>query len=298
MKTSSIKYYVTAISGSAFLSGIAIGILIMSTVGHNPSRATLESSSTSVSAATGSIHKLFHGRINVTRSFRGPGGLIGLIISNHHSDRRTIAWSSPNGKAIILGAVFDPNGTNYTLKYMRVLRALHSAETNTPSSVPPAQKSHPPIKTSRIVRKPLTKAEVRLLGSLPTIHIGSGPKKVWVIADPLCPHCMAMYRDFRENGTDHHAVQLLLTGAISGKTGENLSALVDEKKIPVDRAFSGSPGIDGRKADPVDLAQTRLIRALLTQIDPRARTPLSIWKDTHGQFVASTGTPFISLGRK
>lgn len=299
MKTSRIRFYIAVFSTSAFVAGLAIGVIGMTLVTPHTRPATHESSSTSLAAATGTINKLFNNHIQVARAFHGPGGLIGLVISDHHRNK-TIAWASPNGKAVIFGGVFGSNGTNYTVKYMRVLKALHEAGSlNTPPNAAQSAKKAPhKVKSSGIVRKPLTKTEVRLLGALPTERIGSGNKKVWIIADPLCPHCMAMYRDFRENGTDHHTVRLLLTGAISGKTGENLAALVDEGKISVRKAFSGKPGIDGRKASPVDLAETRLIRALLTQIDPRARTPLTIWKDARGQYVASTGTPFISLGRK
>lgn len=222
---------------------------------------------------TKTVSGFSHQGMTIQRAFHGPGGLIGLILEDALAhDKTSVAWASPDGKALILGSVVDETGRNYTLASMQAL-GMTPAAAPAPRSLSPAQVDE--VKT------------------LATQHLGNGSKEVWVFLDPLCPHCRDFYREIQTRGSRGYKVHAILVDGIGGQEAARLAGLVLDHRISLEEALSGDPlKIQG---DPSPDAATRIAqgRALLVALTGSTPTPTSVVQVDQGQYTAISGAAFL-----
>ena len=129
--------------------------------------AFADNSPSAVKGAQAIFDKLGNGQAHITKSFDGPpgSGLTGLAVSLGEG-RNMVAYTTADGKYIIVGAVFGSDGNNYSLAA--------------------AQKYLPPPPPPPNVGKnfnDLSKTHTFLWGK------ASAKKEIWALEDPDCIFC-------------------------------------------------------------------------------------------------------------
>lgn len=107
-----------AVGGLAVLGAAVVGVgLVESSASHRDvsSRSTAAHSRPSRAALSRLVQKASRGQATITRTFAGPDGLTGLVLSPSGS----VAWT--NGRYVFLGAVFDRHGRNLSLLAQRAI---------------------------------------------------------------------------------------------------------------------------------------------------------------------------------
>lgn len=173
--------------------------------------------------AIDTLHGLAGTTISIEKFFDGPGGLIGLSLLDAQNNR-TIAWATPDGTHIIVGTVFDRNGINQTAVYSQKIAA-------TP---PPVQRLRNADGSYAVDANVFA-----ALKTLPSIDEGDGPVEIWIVSDPLCPHCKRAHALSQVPENAHKfRIHWVLTSAVGGGQSAQVISDVLDHKITLDQAMS------------------------------------------------------------
>ena len=108
----------TTVGGLAVLGAGVVGVgLVQAFASHRgvSGASTAVHPQPSRAALTRLVQKASRGQATITRTFAGPDGLTGLVLSPSGS----VAWT--NGRYVFLGAVFDRRGQNLSLLAQRAI---------------------------------------------------------------------------------------------------------------------------------------------------------------------------------
>lgn len=159
-------------------------------------------------SAAQALDEMSNGRSQAVEFFKGPDGLLGVVGLDTKTDERFIAWSSPAGKALIVGPVMH-QGVNLTQKYQREIlggagdpvarqRAgqIGGAEpANSPAAKPKAPEAE--VAQSREDGPMLSSSEMRRVENAPAIKQGSSPRRLYMFHDPFCHYCAMARRELQ-----------------------------------------------------------------------------------------------------
>ena len=218
----------------------------------------------------------FGGESIVHETFAGPGGLIGLSISvGHRQARRELFWASPDGSLLIDGRITDGNGHNPTLSIARA----RDIEPGPTTSVQNADGS--------IDAREGAKAE---LAALVLASSGSGPRELWVFADPACPSCRNAH-EFMQDPVVEGALTVHWVGstAVGGDRSAQLIAQTLEGKISFGEFINA--GTAGASAAEVGDAAQQYVEASSSALHELARMQAvpTVLFEQGGQWFARTG---------
>jgi thiol:disulfide interchange protein DsbG len=158
---------------AAFAFGISAGVSVASAAAPTATHAT-QVAPAAQAGAQGILDHLSRGQAKIKKTFAGPAGsgLTGLVVDLGVPGREMVAFTTHDGKYMIVGGVFDAAGTNYSLKAMQAYLPPAPAPAN-------AQKNF----------EDLSKAHLYLWGK------ADAAKELWVLVDPDCIFCHKLYVD-------------------------------------------------------------------------------------------------------
>lgn len=214
------------------------------------------------------------GQAQVSNFFDGPGGLIGLVVTSGDG-KNNIAWATSDGSHIVVGAVVDRDGLNKTGVYARELAIIPGPQTalrNVDGSVT--------VEASAIDSlKPLIDETV-----------GTGGRELYVVIDPLCPHCRHSYQAMQDQaalkGLKVHWITSVVVG---GQNSEQLIEKYRNKQLSLAQIMASGPGNPEPRA--VDAGTRQHLEATLKILDDvvRARAVPAVIYQEDGVWKSRTG---------
>ena len=221
--------------------------------------------------------KLSNGQAHITKSFDGPpgSGLTGLAV-NLGGPRNMIAYTTRDGKYIIVGAVFAAGGENYSMM---------AAQKYLPPPPPP----------------PSAAKNFKDLGETHTYLWGkaSAKKAIWAVLDPDCIYCHKFYQEvapFVDAGeVKVHVIQVgFLKPDSLGKAAAILGSKDPQEALAKDESnFNEAQEEGGIKADTSNagvVAQVKANNAWM-QSHGIGGTPYMLYRDVHGNVAVEPGFP-------
>lgn len=214
------------------------------------------------------------GQVQVSTFFDGPGGLIGLVVTAPDG-KNNIAWATADGSHIVMGAVVDRQGLNKTGVYARELAIIPGPQTalrNLDGSVT------------------VEAASIDTLKPLVDETVGTGGRELYVLIDPLCPHCrhsyQAMQNEAMLKGLKVHWISSVVVG---GQSSEQLIEKYRRKQMTLDQIMTASAG--NPEPRTVDADTRQHVDAGVKILDEVVRTravPAVIYQDK-GVWKSRTG---------
>lgn len=207
------------------LFALAIAGIVLTACAPKPpgsESAQVDKEAARKAAADNFVH-MMQGRAQVNTFFDGPGGLIGLVVTNTEG-QHNIAWATPDGTHILLGPVVDRDGLNKTGVYAKELALLPGPQTsmrNVDGSISVDAAAIDPLK------------------SLIDASMGEGARELYVLVDPLCPHCRTSYQAMQNAAMlKGLKVHWILTVAVGGSTAEDLIERYRKKELTLEQVMS------------------------------------------------------------
>jgi thiol:disulfide interchange protein DsbG len=224
------------------------------------------------------LTKLSHGQAKVKKTFAGPAGsgLTGLVVDLGQPGREMIAYTTSNGKYMIVGGVFDASGKNYSLAAMQQYLPP-------PPPPPNAAKNFASLKDTHTY----------VWGQ------ASAKKEIWFLEDPDCIWCHRLFDALspavNSGEVKVHVIQagflkpdsLAKAAAIMASKDPAAALVEDETKFNVS-AEEG--GITGSLKDAKAVAEVKANNAWM-QSHGVGGTPYVLYKDVHGQVQVVPGMP-------
>lgn len=240
--------------------------------------ATAAAQTPAETGAQAILKNLSHGQASIKKTFAGPAGsgLTGLVVDLGQPGREMIAYTTANGKYMLVGGVFDASGKNYSLAAMQ-------------QYLPP-----PPA-------PPNAEKNFAALGQTHTYVWGqaSAKKEIWFVEDPDCIWCHRLFGALQPavnaGEVKVHVIQvgflksdsLAKAAAILASKNPAEALVEDETKFNVD-AEEG--GIEGSLKDAKAVADVKANNAWM-QSHGIGGTPYVLYRDVHGKVQIVPGMP-------
>ncbi|MGX9960593.1 thiol:disulfide interchange protein DsbG [Xanthomonas euvesicatoria] len=145
----------------------------------------------------------------ITKAFMSESGLKAIVADNGR--KRQLFYVAPNGKYLISGTIYDSVGGNVTSN--DVVRGGIVGD----GSVERLSDAEREVLWSRIEK-------------LNWIAEGSGDRIVYVVFDPTCPYCHALWTKIQVEAKAGHAQVRWLPVAILSEESKNLAAAIYQSK--------------------------------------------------------------------
>jgi len=215
-------------------------------------------------AVVAAVQKISNGQAKIEHTFAAPLGLIGMAV-NLGANRNMILYASPDGKYMVMGGIFGPDGQNYTMEAAK-------------KYLPP-----PPPPPNAATNFAALKDTKTFLWGKP-----SAKKEVWMVADPDCIFCHKMFKGFEpfvKNGT--LKVHLIMVGFLKPDSLGKAAAIYASPDpaaafVKDETQFNAATEEGGVKPD---LSNKDAVAAIKAN---------NAWMSAHG----ITGTPYILYRNK
>ena len=296
----------TALHASAhFLGGgaLVLAIIAIAMISHGKlqaTQATVDWASLVQGASTG--------RAKLVKTFPGPDGLTGLVISGTKPGATpVIGWGIPGSRpAVVIASVYTDDGHDLTAS--ATASELRSADFDAfnsthvltqPSAVPTSNTTAPPAPT-----RDINSAIAALNGvpnthiltpdnflsatsQLPAVSLGHGTPKLYVYFDANCPYCHSLYVSLKNQGA-HFGMHWIPVAILSSTSGPRGAAILDGGAPALaqnENQFSQTSEEGGiAPSDDMNTAM-QVARNTLTLTESGAKslgTPTLVWKDAKG----------------
>jgi thiol:disulfide interchange protein DsbG len=227
---------------------------------EKPSAAGSAAAAVSVPPPVASaVQRVSNGQAKIEHVFDAPMGLVGLAV-NLGAGRNMILYSSKDGRYMIMGGIFGPNGENYTADAAK-------------KYLPP-----PPAAPNAAANFAAIKDTTNFLWGK-----ASAPKEVWMVTDPDCIFCHKMFAGFEPFVKKGELkVHVIMVGFLKpdslGKAAAILSAKDPASALTMDEAqFNASVEEGGIKPD---MSNAKAVESVKSN---------NKWMSSHG----IGGTPYI-----
>lgn len=205
------------------------------------------------------IQKLSNGQAHILKEFKTPIGLDGYAVEMGPG-RNIIMFTTPDGKYMLIGGLFDATGKNYSMAY--------AGKYLPPPPPPPSAKSN---------YAALNTAHTFLWGK------ASAKKELWLVFDPDCIFCHKTWDSIRPYVDKGEVkVHVLPVGFLKPDSAAKAAAIVGAKDqvkalAEDETGFNDQTEEGGIKGAPGDTKAMKVIQENNT------------WMREHG----ITGTPYI-----
>lgn len=237
------------------------------------------------------------------------GGLDGWFIVK--DQKVQIAYSTPDKKSVIVGAMFGENGENITGKQVKTLvegnKELTALMLGTSQETAAAAMAAAPaistpvapvgVPTGAATLSPGEKLYQDLTGAT-GVTVGSAAPRLLMVMDPNCPHCHATWRSLRDAVLRNTIQVKLIPIAAPGSEGERAATQLLRNPDPLNAwdKYVGSDKDNGDKtqlAGAVDQALVSSIRANHLLIDSWhiTQTPYLVYRGKDGKVKIVIGEP-------
>jgi thiol:disulfide interchange protein DsbG len=215
-------------------------------------------------AVAAAVQKISNGQAVIKHAFAAPIGLIGMAV-NLGGGRNMILYSTPDGKYMVMGGIFGPNGENYT---------MDAAKKYLPPPPPP----------------PNVANNFSALKDTQTFLWGNpaAKKEVWMIADPDCIFCHKMFKGFEPFVKDGSVkIHVIMVGFLKPDSLGKAAAIFSAKN-PADALVNDETKFDVATEEggiKPDLKNQKAVAAIKAN---------NAWMSGHG----IGGTPYILYRNK
>lgn len=227
------------------------------------------------------VDKHYRGQAHVKKVFDGPGDLVGLIIElgDVGSGVHDMAYATADGQYILYGAVAaDESGINPAAKYadqLGISRFMTMRLTNFDNSA---------------------NVDERYIADLESMVVevqGSGPRVIYVMVDPQCPHCRVSFKEFQNPMYQKQlTVKWVMASTVGGSFSANKAALVSSKKLKLESAMTGPGPASAEEYDQPLISGAEEYKAKGDAIldgGVRVRAVPAVIASRNGKWIARTG---------
>lgn len=185
------------LTGLALMLGTVFGLCIARNAVAAPATLTYGLRVRASSLVTGASH----GRAQAVSVFRGPDGMIGVVIRVHsQGGRSAIVWATPDARALVVGELVNARGKDLNAK-AQVAQGLRTDPT--------------------VILEAASEPASHGLGTP-----GKGPTLTFFI-DPNCMYCHQLYAELMPHVADHQLrVRFVLVGVIKPDSPARAAAIL------------------------------------------------------------------------